>query len=376
MKFYHLGMHYSTHWDLNIIFGKLGHQVKDVSLSGHNWIPGWPIIGRDFSMPMFEQDRWCTDFVKNKKWQEFKATYGADVDAADAVVVTYPTMWSLLYHDWNKPIIVHAPIRFDYGILHLPADWHYLNNFLRERIDAGKLFFCANNLHDKYYAEHFLDREVTHIPSLCEYMGQKWNPMSKGYVMYLRGSWPGLPGNIIPRENVFKDGYNWSVLNNVRGIVHFPYATSTMSVFEFYTGNFPMFIPSHEYACQMYARNEKSPQEPILWHWCNTKLFNMQPCSTIKCADGREGVPDPNMHTSIESFRYWTKYCDFYDTTNMPHVQLFNSMQELTEMTTEGNPKYVDCQAVSNAMAEHNKVRIPKVYEQWRQLLAKVQAAV
>ena len=378
MRLYHLTLHFSCAKDLEGIFTKLGHSVDTRSLSGHNRVMNIPTP----SMPMFDPAHLWTDFVKAKKWERFKAEHGADVDACDAVVVTYPTMFSMLYHGWNKPIIVQAPIRFDYGILHLPADWQYMNKFLRERIDAGKLFFVANNLHDKYYAEHFLDREVTHIPSLCEYMGRKWNPAATRYAMYLRGGWPGLPGQIEPREAVFPDGYSWDVLNNVKAIVHFPYATSTMSVFEFYTGNFPMFIPSHEFACEMYARNEKSAAEPILWHWCNTKLFNPlngpvgpPPCSPIKCADGREGVPDPNMSTEIESFRYWTKYCDFYDKTNMPHIQLFNSMQELSEMTTQGNSKYVDCQAVSNAMAEHNKTRIPKVYEQWRQLLAKVEAA-
>jgi len=378
MKLYHLTQHFSCAKDLEGIFTKLGHTVETDSLSGHNHLMGIPTP----AMPMFDDNRWCTDFVKNKKWQEFKSTYSGKGDSADAFVVTYPPVWCLLYHDWNKPIIMHIPIRYDYGVLHLPEAWQYMNSFIRERVDAGKLFLVANSKHDKYYAEHFLDREVSVIPSLCEYMGRKWNPSATRYAMYLRAGWPGLPGQIEPREAVFPDGYSWDVLNNVKAIVHFPYATSTMSVFEFYTGNFPMFIPSHEYCCQMYQQNIKSVAEPILWHWCNTKLFNPlnkpegpKPCSPIKCADGREGVPDPNMSTQIESFRYWTKYADFFDAEEMKGIQLFNSMEHLSAMTTQGNPQYVDCQAVSNQMAAHNAVRIPRVYDAWRGLLAKVEAA-
>ena len=290
--------------------------------------------------------------------------------------MTYPTLFSLLYSGFDKPIIVQAPIRYDYGVLHLPAAWQHMNKFLRERIDAGKLFFVANNKHDKYYAELFLEREVAVIPSLCEYMGRKWNPESTRYAMYLRGGWPGLPKQVELREAVFKRGYSWDILNQVKGIVHFPYATSTMSVFEFYTGNFPMFIPTHDFCCQMYAKNEKSVAEPILWHWCNTKMNKMEPYSTINWNDRTK--PDPNMHTNLESFKYWTQYCDFFDSSEegMPHIQLFNSMQELSDMTTLGNPKYVDCQAVSNAMANHNKIRTPRVYEQWKQVLKKVKAAI
>lgn len=364
MKLYHLGLHFSCHADLNTIFTKLGHEVHDDSLSGHNWILGMPTR----SMPMFEQGRWNLDFVKKKKWEEFYNTYHGELDQYDAFVVTYPTMWSMLYHKWDKPIIVQAPIRYDYGLLHLPADWQYMNQFLRERIDAGKLFFVANSKHDKAYAELFIEREVTHIPSLCEYMGRKWNPGATRIAMYLRGGWPGLPEHIELREAVFKDRYSWDVLNQVKGIVHFPYATSTMSVFEFYTSNFPMFIPSHNFCCEMYEQNIKSEAEPILWHWCNTKMNRMEPYSTINWND--RSKPDPNMHTSMESFRYWTKHSDFFDTENMLGIQLFNSMDELSSMT-----QTVNYQDISSQMQAHNAIRIPKVYEQWKEVLAKVEAA-
>jgi len=40
-----------------------------------------------------------------------------------------------------------------------------------------------------------------------------------------------------------------------------------------------------------------------------------------------------------------------------------------------GHAKYVNCAEVSEKMKAHNVKRIPAIYEQWRQMLAKVEAA-
>jgi len=319
-------------------------------------------------------DRWLTEFEKRELWNQFWEDRHSQLDQYDAFIVTYPFLWTWLLKKFNKPIIAHIPIRCDYGLTHKPEEWQHLNEYARQRVDEGKLFLAANSMHDKLYAEIMVGRPCEHIPSLCEYTNMQYNPGAQTYAFYLRNGWPGLPSHIKPREQVFPNMYPFAILSNVKGIVHIPYATSSMSVFEFYTMNMPTFMPSLDLCCQWYQNNAKSAQEPVLWHWCNTKLFSHLPPQTPFQIDFK-GHPDPNARNDINAFRHWIQYCDHLDKTNMPHIQQFGSLEELSQMTTPGNPKYVDCAAVSQRMREHNAKRIPAVYEQWKTLLAKVQAA-
>ena len=370
MKIFSFGLHYSCIADLREIFTKLGHQYDFESYSGHNWVLNY----QNPPYELLKADRWLTEFEKRQLWEQFWNDRHAQLDQYDAFVITYPFMWTWLLKKFNKPIIAHIPIRCDYGLTHKPEEWQHLNEYARQRVDEGKLFLCANSIHDKLYAEIMVGRPCEHIPSVCEYPHIPYNPNAQTYAFYLRGGWPGLPPTVRTREEVFPNMYPFAILSNVKAIVHCPYATSTMSIFEFYTMNMPMFVPSHELSCQWYQNNVKSPTEPILWHWCNTKLFPQHPPHTPFQIDFK-GHPDPNARDDINAFRHWTQYCDFYDEANMPHIQKFNSMEELQQMTTPGHAKYVNCAEVSEKMKAHNVKRVPAIYEQWRQMLAKVEAA-
>jgi hypothetical protein len=356
MRYFSIDQHISGISDLKQIFAALGHTIDDVCMSGHAGI-----IGRaKDSVPMLDGDGWC-NVVHDNKWSDFFDLYNEQLKSYDGFICFYPPIFARLYERFNKPIIIQIPIRYEYGI-NSAKEWIEWNNYLRNGIDTGKIFVCANSLYDKKYTEYFLGREVAHIPNLCEYTGMHYRPITNHYLYYAPFHDSGLDKAFVRKYEFMSKWHDWNDFCIFKGIMHYPYNISTMSIFEQYTANIPLLFPSKSMLLDMYAKGICVLNQ-MSWN----RTYNKPPGSMINPGGGC----DPNKYDDFNCMDYWLQFADFYNQEWMPNIIYFNSIDELNDLAQKLSLE--DLRNISKGMEITNRWRKVEVYNRWRSILGKIQ---
>jgi hypothetical protein len=353
MKFFNLDLHISVIADIKSIFTELGHSVDNWSISGHAHVMGESTKNVEF----INQHTWrnIDDNLINKFYDRYKDT----LSSYDGFIVTHTPCFSLLYEKFNKPIITVATTRYEEPFSNDMIKWSKLNHYLQGGIDSGKIIPVTNNKYDKRYTELFTNRTWEHIPSLCEYTNAQYTGI-QGKFLYSSKFKPSLKiKGLVDKQKEFPNGYDWQELADYKGIVHIPYNISTMSIFEQYTSNIPLFFPSLKFLSFLRGN---LPNGGILSETSWNQVHGLPSNSVLFC-----GLEDPNNYKSLMDMMKWVELADFYDTDNMPHIQYFNSWEHLNEIIHS-----VDLQNISAQMKGHNKHRKEKVYASWKKILESI----
>ena len=348
MKFFNIDQHISVIADIKHIFEKLGHTVNDWCLSGHAYV----FNRRQSDVPLLSGDNWCT-IANNHLWDKFYDQYKKTFDEYDGFIVTYPPMFAYLWEKFKKPIILHIPIRFDYGMYKNAANIAKFIDYLKDE----NVIISANSKYDQKYLEVFSDIKCKHISSLCEYTGVKYTGNKDQLLYYATKRIPEMPKNIVRREDTLQAGYAWADVAAFKGIVHIPYQISTMSLFEQYTECIPIFLPTKDFMMKLYV------EDKVLEHYSNFKLGRNDPGSVAPY----NYTYDPNQFDDLESVRHWLDFADYYDTELMPHITYFDSFEDLDRLV-----KTVDFKGISNKMMIANINRQRIVYGKWEETLKEV----
>lgn len=352
MKFFNIDQHVSVISDIAHIFNNLGHQVDDCSLSGHSWVMNKqkkPILLSDGTA--LTCSGVCTEEVCDKFYEQNKDK----LNEYDGFIACYPVEFALLYERFNKPIIVVNCIRYEHPNTRNPVLWGRINSFLKTKHQDGSLYYVCNNKGDQYYTNYYTGIWGMHIPSLCEYTNAKYTGIKNKYVLHERSIDVGVPGDLwvslsALRNNHWK--YSWEDLYSHRGIIHVPYHNGSMSIFEHYTANVPMFMPSKNYARQLFHEH---------------KMFDDLTFYHLYKLPEPEDYNNPNSLRNPEMLNMWLDTCDFYDEGNMKYIQYFDSPQHLTHLL-----RTVNVQEISRNMADHNLLRKASVYNNWQQILTSI----
>lgn len=355
MNFFNIDLHISIIADMKKIFTDIGHTVYDKSLSEHTWV----FNRKKDSIPMLDNSRWM-HLTPEQFSNEFYDLYKDQIEnKVDAFIVTYPPIFSLLYKHFNKPIIINNPIRYEWPFSFRKNDWEYFNNFLREGVDNKKIFLVANNIHDKKYMEDFIEREVEHIPSICDYYGSLYEQTGNTFIYYSRNKISEITNpNIKYKDDLFKSHTHNDLVRH-RGIIHIPYQISYMSIFEQYTSNIPLFFPTKKFLMELYIENKYSVLKEVSWNnYCG---------EASKSFIEYKGNHDPNDYNNNESVMEWLKYADFYDEEWMPYITYFSSFEELNSIVNT-----VDVNKISNNMKNFNETRKSLIYKKWDILINKI----
>ena len=323
MNIFSIDHHISVIADLKYIWGSMGHTVDDMCLSGHAHVMGRQ---RDQLKVRFNM----SDIVKHNVPESFYAVYKDNLKEYDAFVCCYPPAYAMLYEKFEKPIIMHIPIRYDFPLD--PESRNVFDHWLREHIDSGQVIPVANSEYDRHYFEQHVGRSCGHIPSLCEYTDMRYTPVDGAWMYYYKGTLNNLCGHILKKEHVLGRGYKWSDILSYRGVVHFPYQVSTMSIFEQYTANIPMMFPTKRLLREMYNKHYAVLHEVGEVNW--------------------DMIYD---------------HADYYNLEWMPGLHYFDSVDELNKMVLT-----VDVLDTSHKMWKANSVRKQKVYEAWKSVLNKL----
>lgn len=353
MKFFNIDQHVSVISDVAHIFKNLGHEVDDWSLSGHHWVMNKPkpnIMLSDGTQ--LTCSGVCTQEVCDKFYEQHKT----DFEKYDAFIACYPVEFALLYERWNKPIIVVNCIRYDHPNTFNPLLKNRLDDFLKIKHNEGKLYFICNNKGDQFYAHHFTGIWGMHIPSLCEYTNAKYTGTKTQYIIHDRSEIT-VPGNLCVSLGAIRNAswrYSWQDLYSYKGIIHLPYHNGSMSIFEQYTANVPLFFPSKKYAIELFHKN---------------KILSDLTFFRINNVKEPDDISNPNSLRNPEILNKWIDTCDFYDTENMKHVQYFESPSHLEHLL-----KTVNVKEVSSNMANYNTLRKESIYNRWKEILVSIES--
>ena len=336
------------------LFTELGHQVDDLSLSDHTWVFN---RSKD-SVPMLDNARWAR-INAEQMVNEFYDQYKNSLDDYDAFVVTYPPPFALLYKKFNKPIIINIPIRYECPFSFRKHDWEYFNEFLIEGVKSNQVILVANNIVDQKYTESFLGVEVQHIPSICDYFPEKYLPNKEDFLYYSKNKINELNNTNIKYKNDLLWKHKYSDLMGYKGIVHFPYTCSYMSVFEQYSSNIPLFFPSLDFLTKLYNSNNYNIFSEISFY----KMHNFYPKSVV---DNKSNF-DPNNFVNESIIKTLASWSDFYDDNWMPYIQKFNSFEHLFELINS-----VNFMEISKNMEKFNITKRENVKRLWKDLIESI----
>lgn len=326
LRFFNIDLHISVIADLKQIFSNLGHTVDDVCLSNHSFI--------------FNRNRDRIDVINQNNWplldksmcDSFYNRYNNELSEYDGFICTYPPSFSLLYEKFNKPIIIQCPIRFEIPFVNDKDRLNWFLDYLKDGIDSRRIIPVANNLYDKKYCEECTGREWIYIPNLCEYTGINYQG-SEYFLLASKSKFRVNHLKIKNKEEYLGPNYKWCRLNNIAGIINIPYNVSTMSNFENYTGNIPLFYPTPEFNLELYRKGLSLSE----LSWSTTDKDTLE----------------------------WIKLADYYNEEWMPYITYFNSLYNLKFLIDN-----INLEGISNKMREFNKVRKARIYEMWTSILS------
>lgn len=349
MNFFNLDCHVSVIADIKKIFQDLDHSVDSWSISGHNWV--------------FNREHSKVDIVNQNTWRnldqdmcnKFYERYKDELSKYDGFICTYPPAFSMIYEKFKKPIIIQVPIRYEVPFQRNLENWNKFNEYLRNGIDSGMIVVVANSEYDKRYFEFFVKRECKLIPSICEYSNSDWNPIIDKFLYSSRLPINFGTGNIVDKSSLVK--YDWQDIANYKGIIIIPYNCSTMSIFEYYTSNIPIFCPSKKLMKELYSNYSNYVLSELTWN----QTFKIPPGSIIDC----DRSNDPNDYSNLDIMSKWIDYSDFYNTEWMPYIIYFDTFEELSLKLN-----YTDLNETSNNMKKFNVIRKDKIYKEWKKIIS------
>lgn len=343
MKFFNIDLHISVIADLEKIFNELGHTVDINYLSNHSWVFN-KVPNNNFNI---KQSNWknidkkmCDDFYEqNKKL----------LDKYDGFIVTHIPALSLLYEKFNKPIIFVASTRYEYPFTNDLNRCMWFNNYINNN---NNIIHIANNLYDKWYCEQFLDINFKHIPSLCDYTNSKYNKQNDLNLLYSKNI--DIKDSKIINKNSLGN-YIWSDLSKYKSIIHIPYNTSTMSIFEQYTANIPMFFPSKKLLYELTKNNISFTEISY------SQVLGTQQKSISKFKNNI----DPNIISS-DLINKAIELSDFYN-DDMNQILYFDDVEDLKFKINN-----INFEGVSDNMKLHNEKRKKQIYDNWRRVIENI----
>lgn len=270
-------------------------EIVDWCMSGHHWA-----IQRSEVIPN-HINRYTWSKMNPEMIQKFQQEYDEFLQTFDGFIVCYPGSFSLIYEKYNKPIIMVNACRYD-----MPFCWskdmgmlNQYNDCLARLNEKRLLTAVSNNLADLAYMFAGSGIISRHIPSLCLYTKMSYNPV-KNNGKFLIYTGPEISNPLCIHKKSFGNDCKWSDWSNCKGIIHFPYEISTMSMFEHFSAKMPLFFPSKKY---MFDHIDI---QSVSAYWKESPYFD---------------------------FRFKEKWLDLSDIYNLfyksPNVYFFDSLDEL-----------------------------------------------
>lgn len=353
MKLFNIDLHASVIADVNHILKDLygdDVEIEQWSISGHSWVFG----KRPTNVKFVNANTW-KNFNK-EMIDNFVKEYGEYLEKFDGFIVTHTPVFALLFESFNKPIICVNSCRYEqpysFNENNNLGRWNFLNLKLKQMSEKGQLIIISNNKGDQEYLRLGTGIKSMYIPSLCLYTNAKYEPSTDINVVYSDFTLFNKPNKMISRQEFVGNNYCWSNLYSCKSMIHFPYEISTMSIFEQYSANIPLFFPSKDFLKKIITKHQHRFISRYIMINNSIKSNKVYPKSLDIAMDDNTWLD------------FWLDNADYYDENNMKHIIYFDSLSKLDSLTKNTNMK-----EVSEKMAEHNKNRKEIVYNAWKTIM-------
>ena len=273
-------------------------------------------------------------YINARKWhlmdceriRKFQDRYNKFLNSFDGFICTYSPVFSELYKDLNKPILIVAATRYEAPYTQRQGDWDRFNKYLLSGVKNSKILMYANNLGDADYIKYFTGFKPQVVPSLCEKTlftneqnGQHVTiAHDKKISDLIELSTRGIYRDI----SILGKPYKWKDLKNCKEVLVFPQNISTMTLFELATAGVPVAVPSRRWITELledgyYLLNELSFHQILGLD--TTNMLSNNPANF-------------NSPTFID---WWLERSDFYNKALMPNVRVVDSIEDLLKNRNE-----------------------------------------
>lgn len=357
IKLFNMDLHISVIEDIKYILKDLyGDKIEITKWSLSSQCH---IFGEEKKHPeIINSHVWSTHHITEEMLIEFSEKYSSFLKTFDGFIVTHTPIFCLLYEKFNKPIILINSCRYEqpYCWNNNMNMWNKLNVRLLNMYEKGILKVVSNNKADNTYIEMGTTIPSVHIPSLCLYTNEEYFPIRKYFMLNnnqnltkFNFNYSDKTNNITKRDN-YNHSYKWSDFYSHKGMIHFPYEISTMSIFEHYSANIPLFFPSKKFLKELIKEKGYNIQSRY-----NVMYGNNPYHSTLRKALHNDYWVD-----------FWVDQADFYDEENMKYITYFDDMDDMYQKIN--SIKKEELYSISDKMKEHNKKRKEMVYEEWKKI--------
>lgn len=363
MKILDISLHIGSR-DFQHICEQIGHEVDVWSISDHHRLMGW----ERKNIEILNQHTWRN--LNQDMCDKFYERYKDELEKYDAFYCFYSPTFAMLYEKFDKPIIIHVPLRYETPFTNNPGMWNYYNEYIVSGVKSKKIILTTNNKYDQKYLKLFLAKNAELIPSICDYTNAKYSGDRDEFLFYSKFhsflNYIKVP-NIVDKNSLHN--YSWKDIADFKSIVHLPYSNTYMSLFEQYSMNIPLIFPSYRFLYNLWRKNKNEPiMNEISWN----KIFGLPSISQVKYRFSRKikdstGYPDPNNYDSEQTFNYWIPNSDFYDEEWFPFIEYFDTIVEL-----EYKMYTLNFKEISEKMKEFNVIKREKILNKWSEVLNKI----
>ena len=342
LKLFNLDLHISVIADVKARIAEIDPMIEIVnwSISDHTWVFG----KRPDRVEHVNQYTWKG--ITEEMIANFVTTYDEFLRVFDGFIVTHTSIFCLLYEKFQKPIILVNSCRYEQ-----PFCWVNKDKFswINERLSKlqNLLVPISNNKADQAYLQIGTSINSSWIPSICDYTKSSYIGDIPEFIYH--GSDNILISHpMIKHKNSLPWNYKWQQMYNYSGIIHMPYEISTMSIFEQYTANVPLFFPSMSFLKTLLKEDKIVFQGPY---------SESGPTAELNAVLKKD-------HTWID---FWIDKADYYDESNIKYITYYDSFENLYEIIDSITKEQL--QEISNKMKEWNVVRHQLVRSQWKSLI-------
>jgi hypothetical protein len=316
--------------------------IDNISLSNHNIVLG----KNPYFIELLSNDKWKN--LNKDIINQFHEKYDNILKTYDGFICCHFLASVLLFEKYNKPIYIINSVRYD-----IPFCWNSnylmidkLQKCLLRLQDKKLLTFISNNKADNEYFKLSNPKiNTTIIPSLCLYTNMKWDIEKTNnkfllYESHLSDNILYILNNtdlIIKRKDLGL--FKWDTIMNFKGIIHLPYESSTMSIFEHISSEIPIFFPTKEFLTYLW-NNNIIPHQMNYWKHNNNTVI-------------------PTYLQSTQDINFWINRADYYD---LEGYYYFNSFEELNNMLLNFKD---DLYEVRKAFIKQRKF---KIYDNYKKI--------
>jgi hypothetical protein len=310
-KLLNIDLHISVIADIINIFKVVDKtiEIEDWSLSGHAWI----LNKLTKELDILNSNTWNN--LDINLVNSFQNNYDTILKTFDGFICCHPNSFILLFEKFNKPIYVINSCRYD-----MPFCWNNnyqmieeLHNCFIRLQDKNLLTVVSNNKADNAYfklGNPTIDTRI--IPSLCLYTGMQWNPRNTNdkFLLYSNIILPLSTNNSIVHRSQLGQ-YKWDTIMSFKGIIHFPYEASTMSIFEQISSEIPIFFPSKKFLKHLWENN-LIPSQMNYWKHNQNSIV-------------------PHYLITIQNLDFWIENADYYDIEGYYYFDSFEYLFNMIE---------------------------------------------